>query len=176
MMAGNAHASTTSLKGHLDHKAGYSQFPSQTARRPTVHPPATPSRKSTKGHSISSPTLTAEKGTLLPTDELRELNIGFEPKIVPGMISRALRRGSESIRNPQSELDELDGEGIRGQEIEEEKEKSGEGLGGASGKGGLDPSLGRTAGGGKRPGMPREEKTWDEAAEPMGPEGLDEWA
>lgn len=170
MMAQNK--SSSSLKSHLGQQSGYQQFLTSSARRPAPAAPAapgTPSRKSTKGHSISSPQLAAERGSLLPTDELRELNISYEPKIVPGMISRALRRGSESIR--QSELDELDGSGARGNLVEEEKEKKG-----GDKDGGLDASLGRTAGGGRRPRMPNEEKTWDEAAEPMGPEGLDEWA
>lgn len=169
-MARAGNASSTSLKGHLNHQAGYQQFPSGSSKRPAAK------GKGSISHSISSPTPTAEKGTLLPTDELRELNIGFEPKIVPGMVSRAIRRGSESIRNPQSELDELNGKGIRGEEIGETMERTGLASEGLSKDDRLDGRLGRTAGEGKRPGMPREEKTWDEAAEPMGPEGLDEWA
>lgn len=172
MMPQHKNMSSASLKSHLGHQAGYQQFPASAARRPGAVP-GTPSRKSTKGNSISSPTLTTEKGSLLPTAELRELNIGYEPKIVPGMISRALRRGSESIK--QSELDEFDGSGPRGDLVEDIKDGEGKGKG-ADTEEGLDASLGRTAGGGKRPGLPKEEKTWDEAAEPMGPEGLDEWA
>ena len=161
MMAQNKNMSSASLKSHLGHQAGYQQFPASAARRPTPlapFAPGTPGRKSTKGHSISSPTLTSEKGSLLPTDELRELNIGYEPKIVPGMISRALRRGSEIVDEERDKKDL--------NEVKADAEKGG----------GLDGSLGRTAGGGKRPEMPREEKTFDEAAEPRGPEGLDEWA
>ena len=161
MMAQNKNMSSASLKSHLGHQAGYQQFPASAARRPAPlapFAPGTPGRKSTKGHSISSPTLTAEKGSLLPTDELRELNIGYEPKIVPGMISRALRRGSEIVDEERDKKDL--------NEVKADAEKDG----------GLDASLGRTAGGGRRPEMPREEKTFDEAAEPRGPEGLDEWA
>lgn len=128
--------------------------------------PPSPFTKAKASVPASSPILGVKNLVMSPpTDDLRDLNIGgFEPKMVPGMISRAARKSSMSVKDGDSTVggSQAGGPPGGGKVRDSENERKGKEVVNSGDRKG-------------RPGM-QTDRTWDPSAEAEPAAGLDEWA